>query len=69
MIVAINKAEVSKTVALRLAHPTTFSAAESYRLATGSAEVVKQADETATAINAWKLTLPVQTVTVLVPKK
>jgi hypothetical protein len=69
VIVAINKVEASKTVALRLAHPTTFSAAESYRLATGSAEVVKQADEAAVAINAWKLTLPAQTVTVLVPKQ
>jgi hypothetical protein len=68
VIVAINKALTDKTVALRIAHPHKFRALTPYRIAGGSAELAKQSDQASAADNAWKLTLPAQTVSVLVPQ-
>jgi hypothetical protein len=68
VLIAINKATSDKSVALRLAHPTTFAKLSSYRVAGASTEIAKQADQTSTAKNAWKLTLPAQSVSVLVPR-
>jgi hypothetical protein len=69
VMVVINKATADKTVGLKLAHPTTFGKLTSYRIAGTSAELSKQADQASAATNAWKLTLPAQSVTVLVPTK
>ena len=69
VIIAINKATADKTVALTLAHPTTFGSLNVYRIAGTSAELAKQDDQASAATNAWKLTLPAQSVNVLVPQK
>lgn len=68
VLIVINKATASKTVALRISHPTTFTKLSSYRIAGTSPELAKQADQQSGALNAWKLTLPAQTVSVLVPQ-
>jgi hypothetical protein len=69
VVIAINKATADKTVALTLAHPTTFASLHVYRIAGTSAELAKQSDQMSAATNAWKLTLPAQSVNVLVPAK
>jgi hypothetical protein len=69
VIIAINKATADKTVALTLAHPSTFAMLHVYRIAGTSAELAKQGDQASAATNAWKLTLPAQSVNVLVPAK
>jgi O-glycosyl hydrolase len=68
VLVAINKATSDKTAALRLTHPTTFTRLSSYRIAGTSTDIAKQSDQTSSATNAWKVTLPAQSVSVLVPQ-
>lgn len=68
VLVAINKATTDKSAGLKLAHPATYTKLSVYRLAGSSPELVKQADQTSSATNAWKLTLPAQSVNVLVPQ-
>lgn len=67
VIVLINKAQADRSVALRLAHPRQFVGMSVYQLAGAAAEWTKQAEQTAAASNAWKLTVPAQSVSVLVP--
>jgi len=68
VLIAINKATTDKTAALRLAHPSTFTKLSSYHIAGTSAELTKQSEQTSSATNAWKITLPAQSVSVLVPQ-
>ncbi|HEX4353995.1 MAG TPA: glycoside hydrolase family 44 protein, partial [Polyangiales bacterium] len=66
-LVAINKATTGKSVSIKLWHGSTFSHFNVYQLAGTSAAFSKQSDQPSVAKNAWKLTLPAQSVSVLVP--
>jgi hypothetical protein len=68
VLVAINKATTDKTVGIRLSHPTLFGALKVYQLAGTTAELAGKPDQASAAKNAWKLTLPAQSVSVLVPQ-
>lgn len=67
VIVVINKSQQARTVGLRLTHPRAFIGLGSYRLTGDKAEWVKQPEQPIAGDNAWKLALPSQSITVLVP--
>jgi hypothetical protein len=68
VIVAINKATSSKTAGITVAHPTSFKTAKVYTItAAGGAKPVAGAGLSAVAVNAFKYTMPAQSVTVIVP--
>jgi O-glycosyl hydrolase len=68
VVVVINKAASAKNVGLKLAHPSKYGALSRYELSGTSAQLSSQPEVAAKAENAWVLTLPAQSVTVLVPK-
>ena len=68
VLIAINKATSDKTVALKLSHPTTFTKLAGYRVAGASSEIATQPVQASRATNAWNLSLPAQSVSVLVPQ-
>ena len=68
VVLAINKATTSKTVALKVADTTAFGHAEVWRITSASAAVVAAPTLTAAATNAFRTTLPPMSVTVFVPQ-
>jgi Glycoside hydrolase family 44 len=68
VILAINKADSARTVALRVSHPTSYASAATYVLQGGSAEVTSAGPLSAAAQNAWHLSLPAMSVMVIVPE-
>jgi hypothetical protein len=67
-IVAINKATASKVAGIVVHHSTVYTKASVYTLtAAGGANVVAGAGITATATNAFRYTMPAQSVSVIVP--
>jgi O-glycosyl hydrolase len=69
VLIAINKDSADSVVALQLAHPTKYASVGRYELKAANAGLSMQSDVASSADNAWKLTLPAQSVTVLVPKR
>ena len=68
VIVAINKATAAKTAGITVAHPTSFKTMKVYTItAAGGAKPVAGTAIGAVAVNAFKYTMPAQSVTVLVP--
>ena len=68
VIVAINKATTTKTAGITVAHPTSFKTMKVYTItAAGGAKPVAGPALSAVAVNAFKYTMPAQSVTVLVP--
>ena len=66
VIVAINKAGSSKVAGLRVFHPTAYTTAHVYTVsATGGATVVGGTALAASATNAFKYTMPAQSITVI----
>jgi hypothetical protein len=65
VVILINKAQTAKTAALRIAHPSAFTKAQVYVISSASAELVRGADVTASAANAFKLSLAAQSVSVI----
>ncbi len=68
VIVAVNKATSAKTAGLTLAHPSRFTRLKVYSVTAGTVNVVAGANVNEVATNAFKLTLPAMSVTVLVPQ-
>jgi hypothetical protein len=64
VLVAINKASVAKTAALRLTHPVSLTTAEVYQLTSAAAAPVRGTDVLSPG-NAFSLTLPAMSVTTL----
>jgi hypothetical protein len=69
VIVLINKAKTTKTVAVSIAHPSAFTKARVFLLSAARAEVVRVDDVAASATNAFKLLLPAQSVSVIEPQQ
>ena len=68
VIVAINKATTTKTAGIRITHSTVYSKASVYTItAAGGAKVVPQTGIVAAATNAFRYTMPAQSVSVIVP--
>jgi O-glycosyl hydrolase len=67
VVIAINKATTAKSVGVRLSHPTVYGKLHVYELSGSTPEFSKQADQASTAKNAWRMSLPAQSVNVLVP--
>jgi hypothetical protein len=68
VIVAINKATTAKVAGVRVYHPTTYTKADVYALtAAGGAKLVQGAQISSVATNAFRYTMPAQSVSVLVP--
>jgi hypothetical protein len=67
VIIAINKATTAKSTGLQLAHPGAYTSARVYELAGTSPELVAKPEQPSVAKNAWRLLLPAQSVTVIVP--
>lgn len=68
VIIAINKDTAERMVGLRLAHPSAYAQLERYELTGASAELVAKPALASSAANAWALSLPAQSVSVLVPQ-
>jgi Glycoside hydrolase family 44 len=69
VLIAINRATADKTVGVRLSHPSVFASLQIHQLAGTTAELSAKPDLPSAAKNAWKITLPAQSVSVLVPHK
>ena len=68
VIVAINKATSTKVAGIVIEHPTSFATAAVYTLtAAGGANLVAGTTLTAAATNAFRYSMPAQSVTVIVP--
>jgi len=68
VIIAINKATTDKTAGIRVFHSTSYMHANVYTLtAAGGAALKPGAALTAVAANAFKYTMPAQSVTVIEP--
>jgi hypothetical protein len=68
VVVAINKATASKVVGIVVHHSTVYTKATVYTLtAAGGANLVPAAGISATATNAFRYTMPAQSVSVIVP--
>jgi hypothetical protein len=68
VIVAINKAATSKVAGVRIEHSTLYTKANVYTItAAGGAKVVPASGITAVATNAFRYTMPAQSVSVIVP--
>jgi hypothetical protein len=68
IIVAINKALTSKVAGIRVNHPSAYSKASVYTLtAAGGPSVVAGSGIASVATNAFRLTLPAQSISVVVP--
>ena len=68
VIVAINKATTSKVAGIRIDHSTIYTKASVYTItAGGGAALVPGTALTSVATNAFRYTMPAQSVTVLVP--
>jgi hypothetical protein len=68
VLIAINKHTQSQEVGLQLAHPHKFGTLARYQLAGASAELSEQPALNSVGDNAWKISLPAQSVSVLVPE-
>ncbi|MET0385559.1 MAG: glycoside hydrolase family 44 protein [Polyangiales bacterium] len=68
VIIAINKSQAAQKLGLKLAHPTAYTKLTPYSISGTAAELTAQTDQTAVATNAWNISLPAQSVTVLVPR-
>jgi len=68
VVVAIKKATSGKTVGLKLAHPTAYGSLAHYELSGVSPQLTRTTDVAAKAENAWVVSLPAQSVAVLVPQ-
>ncbi|HEY8040084.1 MAG TPA: endoglucanase A, partial [Polyangiaceae bacterium] len=68
VVIAINKATTAKVAGIRLYHPTVYSKASVYTVtAAGGAKVVPAAGITSVATNAFRYTMPAQSISVIVP--
>jgi hypothetical protein len=68
VIVAINKATASKVAGIRIAHSTVYTKASVYTItAGGGAKVVAASGITSVATNAFRYTMPEQSISVIVP--
>ena len=68
VIVAINKATTTKVAGIVIEHPTSYTKASVYTLTSGGgANLVAAAALTAVATNAFRYSMPAQSVTVIVP--
>jgi hypothetical protein len=67
VIVAINKATSTKTAGIRLYHSTKYATAKVYVVTSTGPDVKPAAAITAVATNAFKYTMPAQSVSVIVP--
>jgi hypothetical protein len=67
VVVAINKATSDTLVGVELAHPVEFSAARVYALRPTSPDIQPTGTVRTVARNAFRLTLPASSVSVLVP--
>jgi hypothetical protein len=68
VIVAINKRPSALNAAIRVAHSTAYSRADVYTLTSSGPEVTRADGITVAATNAFLLTLPAQSVSVVVPR-
>ncbi len=67
VIVAINKATTTKVAGLVIEHPTSFKTASVYTLTSSGPTLTAGTALTATATNAFRYSMPAQSVTVIVP--
>ena len=68
VIVAINKATTTKVAGIQISHSTVYTKASVYTITqSGGANVVAGAALASVATNAFKYTMPAQSVTVIVP--
>jgi hypothetical protein len=67
VIVMINKATTAKVAGITVAHPTSFKTAKVFTVTSASATPVAGAAISAVATNAFKYTMPAQSITILVP--
>ena len=67
VIVAINKADASKTAGITVAHPTSFKTASVWTVTAAAAQPVAAAPITAVATNAFHYTMPARSISVIVP--
>jgi hypothetical protein len=67
VIVAINKATTTKVAGIVIDHPTSFATAAVYTLTSAGANLVAGTALTAVATNAFRYSMPAQSVTVIVP--
>ncbi|MFT3925231.1 MAG: glycoside hydrolase family 44 protein [Myxococcales bacterium] len=68
VIVAINKATTPKKAGLRLFHSAAYSSAKVYLLSGASPNMANAPSLTAVATNAFKYTMPPQSISVIVPE-
>ncbi|MHB8879303.1 MAG: hypothetical protein ACYC8T_36880, partial [Myxococcaceae bacterium] len=66
VLVVINKATTSKTAAVTVSHPVTFTQAKVYQLTSASSTPVRAADVTLTQVNAFRYLMPAMSVSTLV---
>ena len=70
VIVAINKATTDKVAGIRISHSTAYTHANVYTLtAAGGKNVVVGMPITAVATNAFRYTMPAQSVTLIEPTR
>jgi hypothetical protein len=68
VIIAINKATASKTASLKVWSSTAYGKAKVYTVTAAGPQVSAQPDAATAATNAWKLTLPARSISVIVPQ-
>ena len=69
VMVVINKSDTDSAVGLTLAHPSKQKSLTRYQLTAANVKLMAQPDVDTSADNAWKLMLPAQSISVLVPKR
>jgi hypothetical protein len=67
VIVVLNKATTTTTLALTLAHHMAHGTLDVYQLSGGASQIMHGTSVTATALNAFHLEVPALSVSVLVP--
>ncbi len=68
VVVVLNKATSSKVAGLVLEHSTVYTKASVYTVTTGSSSLVAAPGITSVATNAFRFTMPAQSVSVIVPR-
>jgi len=67
-IVAINKATTAKKAGIKISHSEVYSTAKVYLLSAATPNVVNAPELSAVATNAFKYTMPAQSISVIVPQ-
>jgi hypothetical protein len=69
VIVAINKATTPKTAGVKIAHSVVYATAKVFQLTGARAVITSAAPLSAVATNAFKLEMPAQSISVIVPQE